>query len=129
MNNYDSCKLALMASISSLSLGQTQVIFSESFENPSVNSFDDNTVPSSGWIGSSQGFGVTNRGLFNEILAWSDTPDFSTPFGEQACLLNYSNSGLTTSQGAISGVLTQDVTYTISFNAAVEVSTTCLPLR
>ena len=24
MNNYDSCKLALMASISSLSLGQTQ---------------------------------------------------------------------------------------------------------
>ncbi len=118
-----------MASISSISMGQTLVIFSESFENPSVNSFDDSSDHSSGWIGSSQGFGATNRGLFNEILAWSDTPDFSTPFGEQACLSNYSNSGLTTSRGAISGVLTQDVTYTISFNAAVEVGVTCRPLR
>jgi len=121
MRDCSVARIGLVVFVSSLSLGSAQVVFSESFENPTVDGFDDNTVPTADWVGASRGFGASNRGLYNEIVAWPDTPYFSTPFGEQAYMLNYSNSGLTTSQGAIPGVLTQDVTYTISFNAAVEV--------
>lgn len=124
MKTLSSFKLSLLVLASTLSWAPAQVIFWESFEAPGVTGFDGNTTPVSGWVGASQGFGATNRGLFNETVAWPDTPEFSTPFGDQAYLLNYSNSGLTTSQGAISGVLTQDEPYTVSFNVAVEVGTT-----
>lgn len=96
------------------------MVFSESFETPAVSSFDDNTVPSSGWVGATAGFGATNRGLYHSFSAWPATPDFSTPYGDQAYFLNYSNSGLTTAQGAISETLTADETYTVSFNAAIK---------
>ena len=109
--------------------GLAQVIYSESFETPVVSGFDDNTVPDTGWVGSAQGFGSSNRGLFNEIVAWPDTPKFTTPYGDQGYMLNYTNSGLTTAQNAISGTLTQDVTYTVTFNAAVQVGTASASYR
>ncbi len=42
----------------------------------------------------------------------------TTPFGDQAYLLNYTNSGLTTAQGATGVTLTAGVTYTLTFHAA-----------
>ena len=64
------------------------VVFSESFEAPVVTGFADNTVPSGGkWIGASQGFGATNRGLYNETFAWPATAAFTTPYGYQAYYL------------------------------------------
>lgn len=41
-----------------------------------------------------------------------------TPHGEQAYLLNYTNSGLTTAAGAIDAVLEPGVTYALAFDAA-----------
>ncbi|MCH7226976.1 Ig-like domain-containing protein [Haloferula sp. A504] len=99
------------------------VVFSESFEIPVVSGFDDNTVPSGGnWIGATDGFGSSNRGLYNETVVWPATPPFTTPYGNQAYYLNYTNSGLTTAEGVI-GALTADVTYSVTFNTAVTAST------
>ena len=42
----------------------------------------------------------------------------TTPFGDQAYLLNYTNSGLVTAEGAIGELLTADSTYTLSFHVA-----------
>ncbi|NNC87705.1 MAG: hypothetical protein HKN82_04505 [Akkermansiaceae bacterium] len=100
-----------------------EVVFSESFESPVVGGFAENTVPDTGWVGATQGFGATRRGLYNEAVAWPVTPKFSTPYGEQAYLLNYTNSGLTTAQGTISSTLTAGAEYKISFNAAVQSGT------
>ena len=96
-----------------------QVILSESFETPQVTGFDDNTVPASGWIGSTEGFGATNRGLFNGTVLFPATSPFTTPLGEQGYKLNYSNSTLTTAVGVIGG-LQADVEYQVVFNAAIE---------
>jgi hypothetical protein len=99
------------------------VVFSESFEAPVVSGFVTGTVPSGGkWIGANQGFGAGNRGLYNEAVVWPTTPAYTTPYGAQAYYLNYTNSGLTTAEGVI-GTLTADVTYTVTFNAAVTAST------
>jgi hypothetical protein len=98
---------------------RADVVFSESFETPVVTGFDDNTVPASGWVGATNGFGATNRGLINEFVNSPATPPFSTPYGEQAYFINYTNSGLTTAQGATGETLTAETTYTVSFNAAV----------
>jgi hypothetical protein len=99
------------------------VVFSESFEAPVVSGFDDNTVPSGGkWIGATDGFGASNRGHYNETVAWPATPAFTTPYGNQAYYLNYTNSGLTTAAGVI-GSLTADVTYRVTFNTAVTANT------
>jgi hypothetical protein len=42
----------------------------------------------------------------------------TTPFGNQAYLLNYTNAGLTTAQGATGVTLIPGVTYTLTFHAA-----------
>ena len=114
-------RAAVLAGLTSSVAGlQAQVVFSESFEAPVVSGFDDNTVPSGGkWIGATDGFGATNRGLYNETVAWPATPLFSTPYGKQAYYLNYSNSALTSSAGATGQTLTAGVTYKVTFNAAV----------
>ena len=114
---------SLIAAIAALSIlpAASQVVFSESFESPVVSGFDDNTVPSGGnWIGANQGFGATNRGLYNETVAWPATPSFTTPFGDQAYRMNYSNSALTTAEGVL-GPITAGVTYTVTFQNAVTV--------
>ncbi len=120
------CQHAAVA-IAALTLVSTSanagVIFSESFESPVVSGFASNTVPDTGWVGASNGYGATNRGLYNETVAWPATPAFSTPYGEQGYMINYTNSGLTTAQGTLSETLTQDVTYTLSFNVAVQAGT------
>ena len=92
-------------------------IFYEGFESPVVEGYVQPSVPGAGWVGSTQGFNATRRGLYNE----GDESTFSTPYGEQGYLLNYTNSGLTTDPNAITNRLTAGVTYTISFNAAVQV--------
>ena len=89
------------------------LIFSESFESPVVQGYAEESVPA-GWIGAAEGFGAKNRGLFNE----GDFAVFSTPYGRQAYLLDYTNSGLTTSQSALNEVLTAGTTYSLTFNAA-----------
>lgn len=96
-----------------------QIVFSESFEVPVVSGYAENTVPAAKWVGSTAGFGAGSRGLYNEFVAWPAVPRFTTPYGDQGYLIDYTNAGLTTSQNAIPGVLTADVTYTVTFNAAV----------
>ena len=99
-----------------------ELIHFESFESPVVSGFDDNTVPDNGiWIGATEGYGATNRGLFNEAVVWPATPVFDTPFGAQGYKLNYSNSGLTTAQGAFAEVVTEGVTYKVAFRVATQV--------
>ena len=70
--------LPIAAAIAALTLviapAGAEVIFSESFESPVVSGFDDNTAPATGWVGANQGFGATNRGLYNETVAWPATP-------------------------------------------------------
>lgn len=112
--------LAFIASIIAAIPVTAGVVFSESFEAPVVSGFDDNTVPSNGkWIGATAGFGATNRGLYNDNVAWPATPPFTTPFGTQAYFLNYTNSALTTAVGATGQTLTAGVPYKLSFNTAV----------
>ncbi|WP_158279909.1 Ig-like domain-containing protein [Coraliomargarita sinensis] len=114
------CKLGLILALASQSTLSAEVVFSESFESPVVDGFDDKTVPGNGnWVGATDGHGSTNRGLYNESVEWPNTPPFTTPYGDQAYYLNYTNSALTTAQGAISEVLTADTSYTVTFNAAV----------
>ena len=97
-------------------------VFFENFESPVVIGFDDNTVPDNGnWIGSNVGFGSTNRGLYNE----GDGLTWSTPYGSQVYALRYTNSGLTTAEGAI-GNIQADVTYTITFDVAADQNLTQL---
>ena len=109
---------ALLAS--SLCSTSAQVVFSESFETPVVSGFSTNTVPSgSRWIGSTDGFGATDRGLYNETVVWPTTPPFTTPFGNQAYFINYSNSALTTAAGVTGQTVMPDTTYTVTFHAAV----------
>lgn len=42
----------------------------------------------------------------------------TTPFGDQAYLLNYTNAGLSTTQGAFREVITAGTTYTLGFHTA-----------
>ena len=93
----------------------TGTVFYESFEDPVVSGYVQPSVPAYGWIGSGFGFNSSFRGLYNE----GDGSAFTTPYGQQGFLLNYTNTGLTTDTNAITGVLTAGVTYTISFNAAI----------
>jgi autotransporter-associated beta strand protein len=110
--------IAALASLSFHS-ATAQVVFSESFEAPVVTGFVSNTVPSGNrWVGATNGFGATTRGLYNERSQWPATPPFSTPFGEQAYFLNYVNSGLTTAVGATGQTLTAGVNYQVTFHAA-----------
>lgn len=99
------------------------VIFYESFESPVVTGYANNTVPDNGnWVGANQGYGASNRGLNNE----GDGLDWTTPYGNQVYSFRYTNSGLTTSEGAI-GNLEAGVTYTISFAVAADQDLTKLP--
>lgn len=97
----------------SVRISAQTTVFSESFESPSVTGYKQNTGPASGWIKGNVGYGSQNHGLYNV-----DTAAFSTPFGSQAYMLNYTNSGLTTSGDF--GVVVANMTYTVSFNAATE---------
>lgn len=92
------------------------LLFAESFERPTVVGYAENTLPESGWVGSTEGYQATSHGLIHE----GDGATFSTPFGEQAYLLGYTNTGLTTSENAIPEVLTPGVTYTVTCHVAVK---------
>ena len=117
--NASACAAALAGLALSLAPLSAQVVFSESFEAPVVAGFASNTLPSGGkWIGTTQGFGANNRGLYNEAVVWPATPPFSTPFGSQAYLLNGPNNGLTTSQNATGLVVTEGVEVKVSFHTA-----------
>jgi len=110
--------IAVMASTSSAA-----VIFYESFESPVVAGYANNSVPDNGnWVGANQGYGSSNRGLNNE----GDGLTWNTPYGNQVFSFRYTNSGLTTSEGAI-GNLEAGVTYTISFAVAADQDLTKLP--
>ena len=120
-----SARRLVAASLLSLVLPGTiawgERIHFESFESPVVSGFDDNTVPDNAiWIGAAEGYGATNRGLFNEGVVWPATPLFDTPFGAQGYKLNYSNSGLTSAQGAFPEVVTEGVTYKVAFHVSTE---------
>ncbi|MFK7911307.1 MAG: Ig-like domain-containing protein [Akkermansiaceae bacterium] len=118
--NYSLLTLAAVGSLLLCQLSNAEVVFTESFESPAVSGFDDNTVPSNGdWIGSNQGFGATNRGIYNEVFSWPDTAAFTTPYGAQAYMLNGPNNGMTTAEGATGLVVTDGVQITVSFNAAM----------
>ena len=92
-----------------------ETIFYESFEKPIVTGYVEGSLPQTGWVGSSVGYGSGWRGLYNE-----DSEHFDTPWGEQAYFLRYTNSGLTTATGTI-GVVEPNETYTVTFNTAVRI--------
>ena len=94
----------------------TTTLLTEGFENPDVTltaptgDLGNGTIPA-GWVGATQGFGASRRGITDE-----STGDFNDPTtGEQAFAFRYTNSGLTTAEGTV-GTLTAGATYTISFD-------------
>lgn len=115
---------ALAGLVSSSTPSTAQVVFSESFESPVVSGFVSNTVPDNGnWIGSSGAFNASVRGLYDDFVAWPGTPVFSTPYGDQGYILDYSTTMLTTAQGVTGQTITAGVTYTLTFNAAFRAGT------
>jgi hypothetical protein len=97
---------------------QATIILTEDFESPDVTAAqsDGNTsgaIPT-GWVGATQGFGATRRGIVDEAHG-----DFTDPVGEQAFAFRYTNSGLTTAEGEI-GVLTLGATYTVLFDVVLD---------
>jgi hypothetical protein len=114
------CRLGLFLALAFHSSATAEVVFRESFESPVVSGFDDNTLPDNGnWIGSTEGFGANNRGLYNESFSWPDTAAYTTPYGSQAYMLNGPNNGMTTAENATGLVVTEGVEVKVSFNAAM----------
>ncbi len=69
------------------------------------------------WIrhrGSEKRFGDATNPLDDPYSGFGAT----TPFGEQAFLLNYASTGLTTAPGAITETLAPGIPYTLSFHVA-----------
>jgi len=94
------------------------LIFNESFERPVVKGYSSGSVPGTNWVATKKGYGSACRGLYNE----GNADVFSTPYGQQGYMLNYTNSGLTTSKTAITEVLTAGRTYAVTFNMAYALS-------
>jgi hypothetical protein len=105
------------------SAAQAEIVFSEDFESPDVSTtsttqyggtYHNNIVPNSNWIGATQGFGANRRGVVAEQFG-----DYTAPpeNGAQAYYFGYTNSGITTAEGAI-GELVMSATYTASFDIA-----------
>ncbi len=93
--------------------------FLEDFESPAVAGYAQGTLPESGkWVGANQGYNSTLRGLCNK-----DGGDFAAPDpNRQTFAFRYTNSGITTSAGAI-GYLVAGRTYTISFDVVRDQNT------
>lgn len=100
------------------------LVFSERFESPWVTTtsalqdgatHDRGQLPDNGnWILATQGFGANRSGLVHKSFG-----DFTAPPGNnQAYYFGYTNSGLTTSESAISNTLSLGLTYNLSFDVA-----------
>lgn len=95
------------------------LVFADDFE-PSSGSTDvtDNITngghDGSKWQGSARGFGSGNKGVVDESAG-----DFTDLAGEQAYTSRAINAGMTTQEGVI-GSLTAGVTYTVSFDVALD---------
>lgn len=93
-------------------------VIDEDFEAPDVTAansdgFTSGAVPS-GWVGATNGFGASRRGVVDESHG-----DFTDPDGEQAFAFRYTNSGLTSALGEI-GVLTAKTLYTVTFDVVLD---------
>ena len=119
--------LAIVAAMAGLISAATPVradiVFSDDFESPDSGAEGSpfNGIPRTSqtrdgtkWVGATSGFGATSNGLLDE----SDGA-FTDPTGEQAYGFRYTNSGVTTAQGAI-GTFEEGGTYTVSFDAVVD---------
>ena len=97
---------------------QADIIFSEDFETPDVDigqsTGDTSGSVPTGWVGATEGFGATRRGIADESAG-----AFIESTGEQSFAFRYTNSGLTSAEGVI-GVLTLGATYTVNFDAATD---------
>jgi hypothetical protein len=93
----------------------TNVLFEDSFELPVVEGFAMKSYPKMNWVPAKKGYNATNHGYVNE----GDESKFSTPFGEQGYLLDYTNAGLTTDKGVIPGLLSPKTVYEVIFNVAL----------
>ena len=91
------------------------VLLDESFERPDITGYKPNSAPP-GWIGSGVGYGSDRRGLIDQ----EGGAQFTTPYGQQAFILAYTNSGLTSRQSAVSEALTAGSTYRVSFNVGAK---------
>ena len=93
------------------------VALTEGFEDPVVSGFSRRTLPSNGnWVRSNSGFGSDNLGIVNK-----DGGDFSdtNPSNHQAFAFRYTNSGLTTAEGAI-GTIVANAAYRVSFKVVMD---------
>ena len=104
---------ALTACLLPLASVYGAVTFTEDFETPVVAGYAEGTGPDTGWVGSTQGFGATRHGLYNEEAE----TEFSTPYGDQSYRLDFTNTGLTTEEGVI-GTLNSSTAYSVSFYTA-----------
>lgn len=95
------------------------LVFSDNFELPNVGTTGyttTNGVPGTSaqrdttkWVGANQGFGATANGIIDEGTGW-----FSDPNGEQAYAFRYTNSGVTSAEGAIGALMAG--TYNLTFD-------------
>lgn len=104
------------------------IVFSDNFESPDVSAAqsDGNTsgaIDGSKWVRSNQGFGSNRQGTVDESHG-----DFTDPVGEQAYAFRYTNSGITTVDGAI-GALTEGLTYTVTFDVVLDGHNSGTPFR
>lgn len=123
MNHSVNLRLSCLVLASFLSV-HADILLHEDFERPDAwlsssthygATFAVDSQPAGGrWIGSTRGFGAKRRGLIHRSFG-----DFTAPQGNlQAYYFGYTNSGLTTSEEAISHVLETGMTYRVAFDVA-----------
>lgn len=94
------------------------VLFFEGFEEPVVSGYLEGGTSPANWVQADQGFGASRHGLDNEDGADWDSPD---PVNDaQGYNLRYTNSGLTSAEGAIGALNVNKVKYTIRFKIVMD---------
>ncbi len=89
------------------------IVFTEDFETPDVAGYSQGTTPS-GWVRASVGYRSSYHGITDKASG-----DFSAPDpNHQAYAFRYTNSGIATAEGVLSGTdgLLPTSTYTLSFD-------------
>jgi methionine-rich copper-binding protein CopC len=96
----------------------SSVLFTDNFEAPNVTAYSQGTSPPN-WVRANQGFNSSYHGLTDKAGG-----NFSAPEpNRQAYAFRYTNSGLTTAEGAIGPVITGDTTYEVSFDVIQDLGT------
>lgn len=88
----------------------------EKFESPVVSGYSQGSIPSK-WLIANQGFGSDRCGLNNKDGGDWTTPDYTN---NQVFCFRYTNSGLATKPGVIGPLDSNNIKYTVSFDAILD---------